>query len=108
MTLAFQWYFSRQDHSPVPSFIVYDQPSQVYFPKRVVNADQDPDWRDEDVEAVKQLFSMLATYVSRAGDKIQIIVVDHAANDIWGQFPNVHAVEEWRGNTKLVPLEWLA
>ena len=35
VTLAFQLFFNQQSHSPVPGFIVYDQPSQVYFPKKI-------------------------------------------------------------------------
>lgn len=33
LSLSLQKYFLQLQHSPVPSFIVYDQPSQVYFPK---------------------------------------------------------------------------
>ena len=44
-----------------------------------------------------------------AGFDIQIIVTEHADDDIWGNIPDscIHLVEKWRNNVKLVPIEWL-
>ena len=48
MSLALQQFFLSLSNSPVPSLLVYDQPSQVYFPKRLVerqsDSDTDPVW----------------------------------------------------------------
>lgn len=85
-------------------------PSQVYFPKRLASKqgeDPDPELPDEDIEAVQKIFSVLSAVVGDSNDELQIIVLDHAAENVWGGLKNVHLVEEWRGGRKLVPLEWL-
>ena len=42
------------------------------------------------------------------GSKVQIIVVEHADEDVWGEVEGVHLVERWRDtNQKLVPAEWI-
>ena len=57
VTLSLQRFFLAEPHHPVPGMLIYDQPSQVYFPRRVVGSDEleelsEPEWRDEDVVAV--------------------------------------------------------
>jgi hypothetical protein len=106
-TLGFHQYFSRRSDHPVPSFIVYDQPSQVYFPRRV-RADEDAmdqDWDDEDIRAVRKVFETLSNQVVRSGRRLQVIVLDHADDSVWGDIENVYLVEEWRG-MKLIPEDW--
>ena len=41
------------------------------------------------------------------GGLFQVVVLDHAAADVWGEVTGVHLVEEWRDRKKLIPLEWL-
>ena len=98
--------------SPVPSLLVYDQPSQVYFPKRLVErqSDSDPELqlKDEDVEAVRKVFDVLAKVVRTTAGALQVVVLDHAAANVWGDIQDVHAVEDWREGRKLVPEDWLA
>jgi hypothetical protein len=108
LTLALQRFFLSLPHHPVPSFVVYDQPSQVYFPKRTAGKDEitDPAWRDEDVVAVRKVFSVLAIEVRRALGRLQIIVLDHAGSEVWGDLDGVVLTEEWRGD-KLVPEAWV-
>ena len=113
VTLAFQRFFLSQPHHPVPGFLVYDQPSQVYFPKRAASENGDEEqaefaWRDEDVVAVRKVFQLLGAEVAEGNSRLQIIVLDHADADVWGDIPNVQLTEEWRGGTKLVPQEWIA
>jgi hypothetical protein len=76
MTLALQQFFLTLPHSPVPSFLVYDQPSQVYFPRRLVDrpesgAPEEPEWRDEDVEAVRKVFQILARVTQESQGRLQ-------------------------------------
>jgi hypothetical protein len=113
-SVALQLFFGQLDHSPVPSFLVYDQPSQVYFPQRLVDkkedeppTEEDPKLRDEDVEAVGKVFKALSGGVESSKGTLQIIVLDHAPETVWANVPNVNYVEEWRGSKKLVPLEWI-
>ena len=39
--------------------------------------------------------------------KFQVIVLDHAANTVWGGIPLVHEVDEWRNGQALIPAEWM-
>jgi Protein of unknown function (DUF3732) len=111
VSLALQELFLSQTHSPVPSFLVYDQPSQVYFPRRLsgrtTSKDLDPKLLDEDVIAVQKAFSTLAEAMKSTQQKLQILVLDHAGSDVWGGIPGVSLVEDWRGSKKLVPVKWL-
>ncbi|MNT83349.1 hypothetical protein D3C72_2232040 [compost metagenome] len=65
----------------------------------------EPDWRDEDILAVRKVFILLDKFISHTGGGMQIIVLDHADDEVWHGLTNVHVVEEWRG-TALVPYEW--
>ncbi len=110
--LGLQQFFLSQDHTPVPSFLIMDQPSQVYFPKKAaVRPDEQIEEpvleRDEDIEAVRKAFTVMGKMVGASNGKFQIIVLDHADSSVWGGLPNVEQVEEWRGGSALVPLAWL-
>ena len=99
--------FLSMPSSPVPSLLVLDQPSQVYFPRTLAKEAKegdDPALRDEDVAAVRKVFETLAA--AAASNGLQILVLDHASDDVWQGVP-VHEVEEWRNGKALVPLEWL-
>jgi hypothetical protein len=43
----------------------------------------------------------------RAKGRLQVIILDHAGPDVWGEIPGVTLIQEWRGDDKLVPLGWL-
>lgn len=107
--LAFQQFFQTRGSVSVPNFVIFDQPSQVYFPQlRQKTDDQRIEIPDEDKLAVKKIFSAMSKYLQATDHKVQIIVTEHADEDIWGDVQDVHLVERWRGNnTKLIPLEWL-
>lgn len=108
LMLALQKFFLGSTYHPVPGLLIFDQPSQVYFPKRA--AGDDPlhvvAWRDQDVDAVRKVFALLGAEVAAAGKRLQVIVLDHADDDVWGKVSGVELVEEWRG-TALVPSEWI-
>ena len=110
--LALHEFFLSNQHSPVPSFLVMDQPSQVYFPRKVaVRPDEpleEPELtRDEDIEAVQKAFAVMGDVVGRSNGNFQVLVLDHAPSTVWGNVPNIVEVEEWRGGKKLVPPEWI-
>lgn len=115
MLLALHQFFLSQPRSPVPAFLVLDQPSQVYFPKRIVARPEDeeneeveePQLRDEDVDAVRQAFEVMGCVALDAKGSLQLIVLDHAARDVWGGIDGVVGLPEWRNGIKLVPMEWL-
>ncbi|GBF33777.1 hypothetical protein DCCM_2888 [Desulfocucumis palustris] len=112
VTLGFHLFFNKQAHSSVPSFIVYDQPSQVYFPQKLAAKDDekdlDPKLEDEDQIAVKKIFKTISKALKSSNNGFQIIVLEHADSSIWGEIDKVHEVCEWRGeNKKLIPIEWI-
>src|SRR5215475_3270569 len=108
VSLGLQQFFLSLKHSPVPSFLVYDQPSQVYFPKKLAKPTEDtqldPELLDEDIEAVQKIFKVFTSAVENSKGRLQVIILDHAADNVWGEIRGVHLVQEWRGDEKLVPL----
>lgn len=94
--------------SPVPSLLVLDQPSQVYFPRMLAKEateGDDPTLGDEDVAAVRKVFETLAA-ATKSSKGLQILVLDHASTEVWSSV-DVHVVEEWRNGKALVPTAWL-
>lgn len=112
VSLSFHRFFLESPHHPVPSFIVYDQPSQVYFPRALVRSPDDeaddPDWKDEDVVAVRKIFTAVSEETLRANGRLQVILLDHADESVWGNIDNIHLAEEWRYGAKLVPQSWIS
>lgn len=109
-TLALQQFFLEKGTHPVPALLVYDQPSQVYFPKRAAGprADAEEDmWAEHDIAQVRKVFKVLNDAVDAASGRLQVVVMDHAHADVWGNLPFVGLCQEWRDGVKLVPIEWL-
>lgn len=105
--LALQRHFLGQQHSPVPSFLVLDQPSQVYFPKARFDKEAgDFILGDEDIIEVREIFETLRNEVAASEGKLQVIVLDHAREEVWEDLDGVVKVDEWRGGKKLVPEHW--
>lgn len=110
VTLALQRFFLTEVNHSVPGLLVYDQPSQVYFPSgfEVTDVEQlTGRTRDQDIAAVRKVFEVLGAEIVRAKGRLQVIVLDHAGNDVWGEIPGVALAQAWRGDQKLVPPEWL-
>ncbi|OYW78830.1 MAG: hypothetical protein B7Z19_06460, partial [Polynucleobacter sp. 32-46-5] len=66
--------------SSVPSLLVFDQPSQVYFPEKLNEGSPEQDvWKnDGDIIAVRKVFELLGDIVARSQGRLQVIVLDHA------------------------------
>ena len=110
LILALQHFFQSKSNVNVPNFIFFDQPSQVYFPRTRYSSDEaEEQLKDDDKNSVRKIFETLSAFVKNAKFDIQIIVTEHADDDIWGNIPDsqIHLVEKWRNNVKLVPVEWL-
>lgn len=105
---ALHEYFHEQADSCVPSFAVFDQPSQVYFPKttRAAQPEDKSQYDDEDVKAVVGIFQTLADSVRAQKGKWQCIVLDHARDEIYGGIDEVYEVDVWRDGEKLIPTHW--
>jgi hypothetical protein len=90
------------ENRPVPRFIMFDQPSQAFFPEEVSDSSQleDADW-----EAVRRQFTLLRDVVGDLSGELQIVVCDHAnLVDDWFQDS---LIGNWRGGLALIPEEWL-
>ncbi|QJD96250.1 DUF3732 domain-containing protein [Mucilaginibacter robiniae] len=108
---ALQEFFLGLKNSPVPSFVIFDQPSQVYFPKlKKKHSDESVDLDvkfedDEDAEAVRKIFQTISKSISESNGLWQAIILDHADDSIYGK--DVHEVAVWRNGDKLIPSTWV-
>jgi hypothetical protein len=88
--------------------LVFDQPSQVYFPRTLAKENEegaDPHLDDEDVAAVRKVFETLSI-ATRSNVGLQILVLDHAREEVWSGL-ELHVVDVWRNGEALVPTSWL-
>lgn len=107
-SLALQKYL--QTHSPltIPSFVFYDQPSQVYFPHIEGLLEAAVNKTDADREAVRKIFKAFGNFLTIDDFGFQIIVTEHAGSDIWGEVESAYEVAHWtHDGKKLIPSEWL-
>lgn len=111
--LALHELFLRLPNSPVPTFLMVDQPSQAYFPDRWPGDNeesQEPlDEASDDIAGVHRIFETLSTAISRTNGELQVIVVDHAGDITWAGVESVNLIGNWRrGHDEfLVPDDWL-
>lgn len=106
--LAFHYYF-QTFNCPVPSFIILDQPSQVYFPQLGLEAKADlqdnQNYNRNDIEAVKGLFKFLINFIKDEVPNFQIIVTEHAFfNEKW--YTDCMIEPFWAYPQALVPEDW--
>ena len=104
--LGLQEFFSTFQSS-VPNFVVFDQPSQVYFPHGSTDNSEVYDLGDLDREAVKSIFTTMAKCISNVNNNMQILVLEHADSSIYGDVQGINEVCVWRNGEKLIPLEWI-
>lgn len=105
--LSLQMFFSKMKQNPVPGLLVFDQPSQVYFPSNISQNEDDPQLTNEDMEAVKKVFITMQAAIKKSSNNLQILIFDHASEEVWSGLEGIHLVEEWRNGMKLIPEEWL-
>lgn len=106
--LALHRFFLDERASVVPGLLILDQPSQVYFPENIRgHSTTEPSWQsDEDVAAVRKVFELLGAVVEESDGRLQVIVLDHAPDSVWGRLPSVTLADDWHTGEKLVPPEW--
>jgi hypothetical protein len=112
--LALHEHFISLHESPVPRFLVIDQPSQVYFPEAWPSIEQAPGDQSKvdgssDIDGVRRIFSALSHFFDAVAGEFQIIVTEHAGSITWNGIPHVHLVGNWRqGHDEfLIPPAWL-
>jgi hypothetical protein len=101
--LALHEWFAQRGR-PVPRFLFFDQPSQVYFPP-----EKDVDGsmamvEEDDRKAVVRMFQFVFKVVNELTPGLQVVITEHA--DIKEDWYQSAIVERWRGGAKLVPEEW--
>ena len=97
-----QWFVERK--RPVPGFVFFDQPSQVYFPPEKVIDGSLAAVSDDDRQAVSRMFKLVFDAVAEVAPGLQVIVTEHA--DINDERYQQAIAERWRGGLKLVPADW--
>lgn len=110
LVCAWQEFFRkmRNHKSPVPSFVVFDQPSQVYFPHGYHDGvDFNSFSKDEDTEAVRKMFKTISASIRETNGAWQAIILEHADKSVYGEVEGVYEVENWRDGRKLIPESWL-
>ena len=107
-----RWCWQR-NYSPVPTFLVIDQPSQVYFPsdtyQSIMEVESVPPTVDsprEDFARTVTIFSTLDHAARLFGSALQIIVLEHADEKAWGRFPSHVQAGNWRDSDWLIPKAW--
>lgn len=101
---------SSSSSSPLAQFLIIDQPSQVYFPRKLSekSVSDDQKLEDEDIIAVNKMFKVMSSSIKEQKENIQIIVLEHAGEEVWQDVDNVNKVCEWREeNERLIPTDWL-
>ncbi|KYG10181.1 hypothetical protein BE21_13550 [Sorangium cellulosum] len=68
--LGLHWHL-KDTNSFVPRLVVFDQPSQAYFPS-------DGDQKGTDWDAVRSIYEMLFRFVMDTENQIQVLALDHA------------------------------
>lgn len=103
--LGIHEFLSTLKDSKVPSFIIFDQPSQVYFPE----IKNDKEFSDDDLTRLKRIFRVISEFNSRTKGKVQVIILEHAGEDAWKEFDNVKKIKRWREgemDNALIPNDW--
>lgn len=104
--LALAVYFTTFP-SYVPSFLILDQPSQVYFPTTKSESNTSNSTQ-EDTDAVKDIFKLISTVITQLVPSLQVIILEHAGPELWENLPNVYLAANWKEDEeKLIPSDWL-
>ncbi|MDC4966662.1 DUF3732 domain-containing protein, partial [Acinetobacter baumannii] len=109
--LSLHYHFYKLSCS-VPSFIIFDQPTQVFFPPIVSVEDiealkENPQKYNEnvDVKEVIKLFKFLIDFTKTEVPDFQIIITEHAyINEPW--FRECMVEEQWIPPLALIPESW--
>lgn len=101
--LSLQGYFIDMDR-PVPRFIVFDQPSQAFFPRDRETGGDLAELSDTDRHNTLKLYKIMFDTIASVHGELQIIAFDHADfSDSWFKDS---IIETWRDGTALIPRAW--
>lgn len=100
--------FASTHSKHVPTLIVFDQPTQAYFPTVTELEEGETYWDDDktdDTRRSNNIFKLLDEYIDSTDGKVQVILFEHAPVSMFSSYENIHVVEEWR-EKKLLPAHW--
>jgi hypothetical protein len=96
--LSFLYLNVKNEKSVIPSFLILDQPSQVYFPRSLKKEEldeEDLEKFDDNIDQVKNIFKVLNEEIelinTNTGIKPQIIVLEHANDVSFSEF----IIKDW-------------
>lgn len=96
--LSFLYLNTKNEKSVIPSFLILDQPSQVYFPRSLKKEEldeEDLEKFDDNIDQVKNIFKVLNEEIElihdNTGIKPQIIVLEHANDESFEKF----IIKDW-------------
>lgn len=102
-----EYLITLTNKNKVPTFIIFDQPSQVYFPE----LKKEELTEDEAVLKVKRIFKVLSEFKNRTNSKVQTIIIEHAGENSWSEYSeNVKLIRNWHGDSDdnaLIPKQWI-
>ena len=108
--LSLHEYFLTVSNSPVPTFIIFDQPSQVYYPEKWPDEEKQQEIEvPEDIAGVRRVFKVMDQAISNTSGALQIIVTEHAGPNTWRDAKSINFVGNWRSDKDefLIPQSWL-
>ncbi|MEA4821520.1 MAG: DUF3732 domain-containing protein [Erysipelotrichales bacterium] len=94
-------------------FIVFDQPSEAYFPTEEENQEKILfKKKPNDILQLKKIYKTIAYYQKNYCKNMQIIILEHAGSECWldsqGNYytQNIKFIDWKKDNEKLVPQNW--
>ncbi|WP_026423307.1 DUF3732 domain-containing protein [Actinokineospora inagensis] len=98
-----EWFIDHDQ--PVPQLLVFDQPSQVYFPADYKGATLQP-FEEADRTALLHVYEAIADTITAADGKLQVIAMEHA--DLEQPVFSTAVIQRWRdGQGAMVPADWI-
>lgn len=102
-----EYLLTLAEKNKVPTFIIFDQPSQVYFPELKKGELAE----DKAFLKVKRIFKVLSEFKNRTKSMVQTIIIEHAGENSWSEYSeDVKQIRNWHGDSNdnaLIPKPWI-